>query len=163
MAPLTRKQPRTKRKGPHPHQAFSAAFCRTVVEAGRYSDGDGLYLHVEPSGAKRWVQRLVIRGRSCTLGLGSYKLVSLSEARSRRWPTVNSPAPAGTRTQADRGRTRGVPTFAEAAETVIAIHGETWKRPERMSTQWRGCLRDHAYQPVEEVCSLSSAVQAAWR
>ena len=75
MAPLPQKQPQTKRKGPHPHQALSAAFCRTVAEAGRYCDGEGLYLHVEPSGAKRWVQRLVIRGTSCTLGLGSYKLV----------------------------------------------------------------------------------------
>ena len=149
MAPLTRKQPRTKRKGPHPHQAFSAAFCRTVVEAGRYCDGDGLYLHVEPSGAKRWVQRLVIRGRSCTLGLGSYKLVSLSEAREQALANRKL-ARSGGDPQADRGRTRGVPTFAEAAETVIAIHGETWKRPERMSPQWRGCLRDHAYVRISE-------------
>ena len=143
MAPLPRKQPRTKRKGPHPHQALSAAFCRTVAEAGRYCDGDRLYLHVEASGARRWVQRLVIRGRSCTLGLGSYKLVSLSEARDLALANRKL-ARSGGDPQADRVRTRGVPTFGEAAETVIAIHGETWKHPEGMKTQWRGCLRDHA-------------------
>ena len=42
--------------------------------------------HAEPAsrpaaGARRWVQRLVIRGRSRGLGLGSYALVSLAEAR----------------------------------------------------------------------------------
>ena len=147
MAPLPPKPPRTKRKGPHPHQALSAAFCRTVAEAGRYCDGDGLYLHVEPSGAKRWVQRLVIRGTSCTLGLGSYKLVSLSEARELALANRKL-ARSGGDPKADRARTRGVPTFAEAAETVIAIHGETWKHPERMKTQWRGCLRDHAYPRI---------------
>ena len=144
MAPLPRKPPRTKRKGPHPHQDLSAAFCRTVAEAGRYCDGDGLYLHVEPSGAKRWVQRLVIRGTSCTLGLGSYKLVSLSEAREQALANRKL-ARSGGNPKPESARTRGVPTFAEAAETVIAVHSETWKHPERMKTQWRGCLREHAY------------------
>ena len=36
---------------------------------------------VDPSGARRWVQRLVIRGRSRMLGLGGYPLVSLAETR----------------------------------------------------------------------------------
>ena len=93
------------------------------------------------------MQRLVIRGRSCTLGLGSYKLVSLSEAREQALANRKL-ARFGGDPQADRGRTTGVPTFAEAAETLIAIHGETWKRPERMSTQWHGCLRDHAYARI---------------
>ena len=35
-----------------------------------YCDGNGLYLNVETSGSRRWVQPLVIRGKSCTLGLG---------------------------------------------------------------------------------------------
>ena len=31
---------------------------------------------------------------------------------------------------------------------VIAIHSEVWKHPERTKTQWRGCLRDHAYARI---------------
>ena len=54
-----------------------------MAEAGRYCDGNGLYLQVDPSGARRWVQRLVIDGKSCALGLGSYALVSLAEAREQ--------------------------------------------------------------------------------
>ena len=41
---------------------------------------------VEPTGSKRWEQRLTIRGKRCDLGLGSTKLVTLEEAR----PTAQS-------------------------------------------------------------------------
>ena len=41
---------------------MTAAYCRNVAESDRYCDSNGLYLHVDPSGARRWVQRLVIRG-----------------------------------------------------------------------------------------------------
>ena len=41
---------------------LSAAFVRTA-EPGFYCDGHGLNLRVDPSGARQWVQRLVIRGR----------------------------------------------------------------------------------------------------
>ena len=60
---------------------LSAAFVRTA-EPGFYCDGHGLNLRVDPSGARQWVQRLVIRGRPRMLGLGGYPLVSLAEARN---------------------------------------------------------------------------------
>ena len=60
---------------------LSAAFVRTA-SPGFYCDGGhGLNLRVDPSGARRWVQRLVIRGHPRMLGLGGYPLVSLAEAR----------------------------------------------------------------------------------
>ena len=31
---------------------------------------------------------------------------------------------------------------------MIAIHSDVWKHPERMQTQWRGCLRDQAYTRI---------------
>ena len=141
---LPKKRPSAKLRGPHPHHALSAPFCRTVAETGRYCDGNGLYLHVDVSGTRRWIQRLVIRGKSCTLGLGSYKLVSLAEARELALAN-RKVARSGGDPLADRRRTDGVPTFAEAAEKVIAIHSEIWRHPERTKQQWRGCLRDHAY------------------
>ena len=60
MQPLPKKQRTAQRRGRHPDKALSAAFCRTVGQAGRYADGNGLYLHVDASGARRWVQKLVI-------------------------------------------------------------------------------------------------------
>ncbi len=136
------KKPRTaKRRGRHPDKALSAAFCRSVAEAGRYADGNGLYLHVDPSGARRWVQRLVIRGRSRALGLGSYALVSLAEAREKALANRKA-AREGGDPLADRRRSEGIPTFEEAVEQVIAIHGEAW-RAGKTPKQWRASLRDH--------------------
>ena len=124
------------RQGP-----LSAAFCRTVAQSGRYADGNGLYLHVDPSGARRWVQRLVIRGRSRALGLGSYALVSLAEAREKALANRKAAREGGDRL-ADRRRSEGIPTFEEAVEQVIAIRGEAW-RAGKTPKQWRASLREH--------------------
>ena len=70
-----------KPKGRHPEKALSPAFVRKTTKPGRYYDGNGLFLKIDSSGAKRWGQRLVIHGRQRTLGLGGYALVSLAEAR----------------------------------------------------------------------------------
>ena len=62
-------------------KALSAAFVRTVTAAGKYTDGHGLFLKVDTSGAKRWVQRIMIRGKRTEIGMGSASLVTLAEAR----------------------------------------------------------------------------------
>ena len=104
---------KTKPRGQHPHKALSAAFVRSVAQAGRYCDGNGLYLHVDPSGARRSVQRLVIRGTPRTLGLGGYAVVSLAEARDVA--LVNRKlARTGGDPLAERRHARGIPTFEES-------------------------------------------------
>jgi hypothetical protein len=40
-----------KPKGKHPDKALTAVQVRSVNKAGRYADGNGLYLVVDPSGA----------------------------------------------------------------------------------------------------------------
>lgn len=50
---------------------------------GRYADGNGLYLVVDPSGARRWLLRIVIKGLRRDLGLGGVSWVSLAEAREK--------------------------------------------------------------------------------
>ena len=66
----------------HAAHKLSALFVKKTNKPGKYSDGLGLYLIVEPTGSKRWEQRLTIRGKRCDLGLlGSTKLVTLEEAR----------------------------------------------------------------------------------
>ena len=57
----------------------------------------GLNLRVDLSGARQWVQRLVIRGRPRMLGLGGYPLVSLAEARNVAFANRQRPGRAGTR------------------------------------------------------------------
>ncbi|TFH08662.1 MAG: DUF4102 domain-containing protein, partial [Nitrosomonadales bacterium] len=65
----------------HMQKVLSAAFIRSVVKAGRYGDGNGLYLIVDSSGAKRWVLRTVVMNKRRDIGLGGLSLVSLAEAR----------------------------------------------------------------------------------
>ena len=59
---------------------LTALSAKTHSKPGRHGDGNGLYLHVAPSGTKSWVQRIVIGGRRRDLGLGSYPAVSLAQA-----------------------------------------------------------------------------------
>ena len=70
-------------KGRHPEKALSAMRVRAINEPGRYADGNGLYLVVDRSGAKRWLLRTVVRGKRCDIGLGGLKLVTLSEPREK--------------------------------------------------------------------------------
>ncbi|MCY3729836.1 MAG: tyrosine-type recombinase/integrase [Rhodospirillaceae bacterium] len=134
---------KTKPSRPHPRNALSAAFCRSVAQPGRYCDGNGLYLHVESSGARHWVQRLVIHGKGCALGLGSFALVPLAEARQRALANRRVARSGGDPRPAAR-HTPGVPTFDEAVATVLAIHGAAWKSSGRNANSWQATLRDYA-------------------
>ena len=71
-------------------KTLSAAFCRTIKEPGRYGDGrggHGLSLLVKESStgrsSKSWAQRLRIDGEPANIGLGSYPIVTVAEAREK--------------------------------------------------------------------------------
>ena len=59
-----------KRRGQHPEKALTAIQVRQLKVPGRYADGNGLYLVVDPSGARRWILRTVVRGKRRDIGLG---------------------------------------------------------------------------------------------
>ena len=124
-APAPRRK--TKPKGRHPHKRLSAAFVRSAPP-GRYCDGNGLYLFVQPSGARSWVQRLVIRGRRRDFGLGGVALVSLAEAREKARANRKL-AREGGDPLAEKRRAQGMPTFAEAAERVVEQKRSGWRNP----------------------------------
>ena len=154
-APTTRLLPRTKPKGRHPQKALSAAFIRSAPP-GRHADGNGLYLFVQPSGTRSWIQRLLVRGRRRELGLGSLALVPLAEAREKA--LVNRKlARQGGDPLWEKRRTQAVPTFAEAAMRVLEQKRAGWRNP-RHSREWISSLRRFAFprigkMPVSEVTS----------
>jgi len=51
-------------------------------EAGRYGDGEGLYLMLPPKGSPYWMIRYTINGKRKALSLGKQTDLSLAEARS---------------------------------------------------------------------------------
>ncbi len=147
--------PRTKPKGRHPQKALSPAFIRSAP-SGRHADGNGLYLFVQPSGTRSWIQRLLIRGRRRELGLGSVALVSLAEAREKALANRKL-ARTGGDPLAEKRRAEGIPTFAEAAMRVLEQKQGGWRNP-RHSREWQSSLRRFAFprigkMPVSEVTS----------
>ena len=152
---LANRPRRTKPRGRHPDKALSAAFIRSAPP-GRHCDGQGLYLVVQPTGTRSWVQRLVIRGRKHELGLGSTGLVSLAEARERALSNRKL-AREGGDPLAEKRRAEGVPTFADAAARVVKGKRAGWRSPVHART-WLNSLELHAFprigsRPVSEVSS----------
>ncbi|MFT7577345.1 MAG: integrase [Alphaproteobacteria bacterium] len=107
---------------------LTSAFVRNVKDPGKYHDGHGLILRVKPNGSKQWVQRIVIRGKRCELGLGSTALVSLADARESALNNRRAARSGGDPLQAKR-ESEAVLTFEEAALRVHAIHVPTWRNP----------------------------------
>jgi len=60
---------------------LSARSTVTIGKPGRHADGDGLYLVVDRSGAKRWVFMFRWAGKLKEMGLGGLSSVPLLEAR----------------------------------------------------------------------------------
>ena len=110
--------------GRHPHNALTVAKVRTVKGPGMYADGQGLYLRVDPSGARRWVQRIVIQGKRRNLGLGGWPAVSLAEAREQAIVNLQVIRAGGDPLAVKRRE--AMPTVAEAAVKVIALNRPTW-------------------------------------
>ena len=70
-----------KPTGPHKRNRLTDKAIRAISEPGRYPDGDGLYLVADHKDAKRWNLRIMVQGKRCDFGLGSFKDVTLAEAR----------------------------------------------------------------------------------
>lgn len=62
---------------------LTARTVATVTKPGRHADGDGLYLVVDPSGARRWLFLFRRQGKLKEMGLGGISTVSLAEAREK--------------------------------------------------------------------------------
>ncbi len=139
----------------HPLQALSAARIRALNDPGRYADGNGLYLIVGPSGAKRWLLRTMVRGKRCDMGLGGLKVVSLAEAREKA-ATYRSIARHGGDPLGDRRRQQlPVLTFEQAARRVHAEHGKTWQNAKH-GQQWINTLVAYVFsvfgdRPVNQI------------
>ena len=153
---LPQRPPQRKPRGQHPDNALTPAFVRNVSQAGRYCDGQGLYLDVRPSGSRGWVQRLTIRGRRTELGLGGFPLVSLKEAREKAFANRKLARDDGD-PLAEKRRAESMPTFAEATGQVWKQLRPGWRSPQHAQL-WLKSLERHAFprigeMPISEVTS----------
>jgi integrase len=120
--------------------------------AGRHGDGNGLYLVVDPSGARRWVVRVVVKGQKnkkgaplrTDFGLGGANIVTLNQARER---ALDYRRMAKQGLNPRLSASREVPTFEEVAQLVHIERLPTWKNPKH-GQQWINTLRDYAFPKI---------------
>lgn len=152
---------------------LSARRVQALTEVGRHADGGGLYLVVDPGGARRWVMLYRMAGRRREMGLGPVLSVPLARARdlaaearaliaggvdpieARRTPPSEAPpAPAV--------------TFAMVAESYMEARAASWKNAKHRA-QWRMTLEVHGAKvwamPVADVgtTDVLGVLQPIWQ
>ncbi len=146
------------RKGP-----LTVAFVRAVKHSGKggidwHIDalGHGLMLAVQPAGTKSWVQRIVVRGRRRSAGLGGYPLVTLAEARDAAFANRRIARRGGDPFE-DRRRP-SAPTFAAAAAQVIDAQAVAWTNP-KSRKRWESTFAAYAFPAIgdKRVDAIDSA------
>ena len=112
---------------------------------------------MQPTGARSWIQRIVVRGRRRDLGLGGFPLVSLREARVEAFAN-RKVAREGGDPLANRHRPGNVPAFAEAAERVWKDKNPGWRHP-RHAHDWMASMKRYVIPHLgnKPVSSVSSA------
>ena len=135
--------------------ALTGKLTKKLVEnlgAGRHGDGGGLYLVVDPSGARRWIVRVVVKGQKnlkgaplrTDFGLGGADVVTLNQARERALE-YRRMAKQGLN---PRFNARSeIPTFEEVARQVHIDRMPTWKNVKH-GAQWINTLRDYAFPKI---------------
>lgn len=133
---------------------LSALTITKGLSAGRYGDGDGLYLLVGPKGRKSWVFRYKVGKRERGMGLGPFPTISLADARSaaaecrRLRASGLDPLKIKEKRLADfkDSSRRGTP-FRRCAESYLESHEPSWKNAKHRQ-QWRNTLATYAYPHI---------------
>ncbi|MEQ8935703.1 MAG: integrase arm-type DNA-binding domain-containing protein [Amphiplicatus sp.] len=137
--------------------ALTALIVKNASRPGRYADGNGLYLVVDPSGAKRWLLRTLVQGRRRDIGLGGLKTVSLAEARAKAAALRAIARDGGDPVAARRIERIIVPTFEAAAAKIHSEHSAAWKNRKHRD-QWINTLKEYAFpyfgaRPVNQIAT----------
>ena len=118
---------------------------------GMYPDGGGLYLQVTSAGARSWLYRYMLHGRSREMGLGPLHAVSLSDARTmaadcRRVRAAGADPIDMRKSARDAARLEAARTitFKAAAEAYIAAHRHGWRNAKH-AEQWTTTLETYVY------------------
>jgi integrase len=122
-----------------------------LTKPGHHRVSKNLYLQIGPAGARSWLFRYMLDGRSRGMGLGPCDLVTLAEARDEalllRKKLLKKVDPLeerrSSRVQA-RLRQATTHTFRECAEKYIAAHAKGWRNGKHRQ-QWENTLKTYAY------------------
>jgi integrase len=149
-----------------PKKLSNALTPLTVKNAkpGRHADGGGLHLLVKESGARSWVYRFMLKGRSRDLGLGpaaGLGAIGLSAARDAA-AILRSKVKAGIDPLAERqthaaealaaaqAAQVAAVTFKDVAEAYIDANEDSWRNAKHRQ-QWRNTLSTYVYPVIGEL------------
>jgi integrase len=127
---------------------------------GKYADGDGLYLIVASATSKNWSYRYWKAGNERWHGLGSFKDVSLKDARlardAARLRVKGDRSTPGVDIVQEKREAReeakavevkaALPTFEQCAEAYIHENWSIWSEKHR--DQWPSSLKRYAYPTI---------------
>src|SRR4051812_21756515 len=148
---------------------LSARTVETITKPGYHADGDGLYLVVDRSGARRWAFIFHAQGKRREMGLGH---MGLKEAREKA-DDVRRQIRAGTDPIASRRTARdtraAIPTFESISREVIA-EAQTKSTNDKVRYQWE-LLLGPTYcgsilqKPINEITTLDieRVLRPVWR
>lgn len=146
---------------------LSATAVRNLKEPGKYYDLHGLFLRIEPTGSRRWVQRVSVAGRQREIGLGSADLVTLAEARELAVSNKKL-ARAGGDPLAAKQQHVTIPSLNEAIDKVIELNAPTWTNAKH-AAQFKSTLTNYVTpklgrRPVNDIqaADILSVLQPIW-
>ncbi len=133
------------------------------AKPGRHADGGGLHLLVKVSGARSWVYRFMLNGKSRDIGLGAAGPdgISLADARDAR-DALRLKVRAGIDPLEERQREAAEAlaaaqaaqvagmTFKAVAETYIGANEGSW-RNDKHRQQWKNTLATYVYPVIGEL------------
>ena len=125
---------------------LTAKFVENISVAGKYYDQHGLFLHVRPSGAKKWLQRYTFNGRRREVGLGSAKIVSVATARKTAHQNLVLVS-EGVDPIEDKKQDSLIPTFEVAAREVYEANRPTWRNAKH-AAQFITTLETYAFPTI---------------
>lgn len=153
------------------------------AKPGRHSDGGGLQLLVKTTGARSWVYRYMMAGKTREIGLGAAAgpgAVPLKEAREKASdyrrlvkegvdPLAERERKAAEAAAVAQTASIAAVTFRAAADTYIAAHESGWRNAKHR-TQWRNTLERYVYPTMGDlpVSSIGTAevlavLEPIWR
>ncbi|MFP5078480.1 tyrosine-type recombinase/integrase [Rhizobium sp. YIM 134829] len=122
-------------------QKLSDAIVKsTKLNAGRHSDGGGLYLNVTPAGSRSWLFMWSRDGKRREMGMGSYPAVTLAKARSLA-SSYREMVAAGGDPIAEKARVEE-PSFKDCCDQFLSSMETQW-RNEKHRAQWRSTLNGY--------------------
>jgi hypothetical protein len=148
---------------------LSARKVETIARPGYHADGDGLYLVVDASGARRWAYIYHSAGKRREMGLGRMGLKEAREtAEEVRRQIRKGIDPIIARRQA-RAATNGIPTFEAIAAEVIT-DAQARSTNDKVRYQWDLLLGPRYCGPIlqkriNEITTLDieQVLRPVWR